>query len=32
MECGDLYAFVGGQKHGQVTALERALLYLATSS
>ncbi len=29
MECGDLYAFVGGPKRGQVTALQRALLYLA---
>ena len=28
-ECGDLLALVGGSKRGQVTALQRALLYLA---
>jgi len=28
-ECGDLHALVGGPKLGQVTALQRALLYLA---
>ena len=31
MECGDLCAFVGGQKRRQVTALQRALLYLVNS-
>ena len=29
MECGDLISLVGGPKRGQVTALQRALLYLA---
>ena len=28
-ECGDLIGLVGGPKRGQVTALQRALLYLA---
>ena len=29
VEYGDLLALVGGPKRGQVTALQRALLYLA---
>jgi len=32
MECGDLYALVGGSEAGQVTAPKRALLYLANTS